>query len=228
MRSSRNLRLELLARWEQLRAPYVVVAQLAEPVKYLLHGGLVWSPTELAGTDVAEIEYQTLGWPAPAPVDFDPAPRGRAARNRRQKADRRARPTVPGPRHEPARERTALAVWRYYNGRAGCENVIKELQQGEALTTLCLRSFWPTEAALTYNLTVLFQRHLGWQTRLTVSTLPFRLFMTPGILAHRAGKTTIKLAIPPSERDWWRRLREKILSPFPNYHAVENIPAFAS
>ena len=29
-----------------------------------------------------------------------------------------------------------LAVWRYSNGRADCENVIKELQQGFALTTL--------------------------------------------------------------------------------------------
>jgi hypothetical protein len=46
--------------------------------------------------------------------------------------------------------------------------VIKELQYGFALPTLCLHSFWATEAALslatlTYNLTILFQRHLGWQ-----------------------------------------------------------------
>ena len=41
-----------------------------------------------------------------------------------------------------------LAVWRDYNARADCENVIKELQQGFALPTLCLASFWATEAAL--------------------------------------------------------------------------------
>jgi len=34
-----------------------------------------------------------------------------------------------------------LAVWRYYNGPAHCENVIKELQAGFALPTLCLKSF---------------------------------------------------------------------------------------
>jgi len=44
--------------------------------------------------------------------------------------------------------------------------------------------------------------------------------------AEGAGKTTIKLAVPPRERDWWSRLWEKILSPFPNCNAVENRPAF--
>ena len=123
-----------------------------------------------------------------------------------------------------------LAVWRYYNGRADCENVIKELQQGFALTTLCRQSFWATAAALslatlTSNRTVLFQRHLGWQTKVTVASLRFGLFTTPGLIAHPAGKTTIKLAVPPRERDWWSRLWEKILSPLPNCNAVENRPA---
>ena len=126
-----------------------------------------------------------------------------------------------------------LAVWRYYNGRADCENVIKELQSGFALTTLCLQSFWATEAALslatlTYNLTGLFERHLGWQQKVTISSLRFWLFVTPGLIAHPAGKTTIKLAVPPRERDWWSRLWEKILCPFPNCNAVENRPAFSS
>jgi hypothetical protein len=57
-------------------------------------------------------------------------------------------------------------VWRYYNGRSDCENVIKELSEGFALPMLCLEKFWATEATLslavlTYNLSVLFQRHLG-------------------------------------------------------------------
>jgi hypothetical protein len=126
-----------------------------------------------------------------------------------------------------------LAIWRHYNGRADCENVIKELQQGFALTSLCLQSFWATEAALslatlTFNLTVLFQRHLGWQQKVTIASLRFWLFVTLGIIAHPAGKTTIKLAVPPREREWWSRLWEKILSPFPNCNAVENRPVFVT
>jgi hypothetical protein len=95
-----------------------------------------------------------------------------------------------------------LAVWREYNGRADCENVIKELQQGFALSTLCLESFWATEVALvlatlTYNLTVLFQRELGWQTKVTIHSLRFWLFRSPA-----------SSPIPPAgprERGWCAR-----------------------
>ena len=41
-----------------------------------------------------------------------------------------------------------LEVWRYFNGRADCENVIRELQSEFALGTLCRAAFWATEAAL--------------------------------------------------------------------------------
>ncbi len=110
--------------------------------------------------------------------------------------------------------------------------MIKELHAGFALPTLCLEQFWASEAALslatlTYNLTLLFERHLGWQHKETLRNLRFWLFVTGGVLSHPAGKTTIKLAVPPRERDWWRRLWEKFLGPIPNCNAVENRPAFS-
>jgi hypothetical protein len=224
---------ELLDLWEQLRLPYVVVAQLSEPIRNVLRGGLGWTATELRGTDVAELESQTLGWSQPRRLILI---RHRVAE--RPEAGGKKLIDVPGylfqalvtslPASEPP-----LAVWRYYNGRADCENVIKELQQGFALTSLCLQSFWATEAALslatlTYNLTVLFQRHLGWQQTASAHSLRFWLFITPGIIAHPAGKTTIKLAVPHRERDWWSRLWAKIISPFPNCNAVEDRPTFAT
>jgi hypothetical protein len=225
---------DLLALWERLRVPYVVVAQLSQPIQRLLSGDLVWTPTEVPGTDVAEREYQSLGWPHAR----------RLVLLRHRVADRGRRGgkkllDVPGYQFQalvtslPAKQMSGVAVWRYYNGRADCENVIKELQQGFALPSLCLRSFWATEAALslaalTYNLTVLFQRHLGWQQKVTAPSLRYWLFVTAGVLSHPAGHTTIKLAVPPRERAWWQRLWEKILSPIPNCHAVENRPAFSS
>lgn len=133
----------------------------------------------------------------------------------------------------PTASDPSLAVWRHDNGRADCENVIKELRESFALPTLCLEKFWATEAALslaalTYNLTVLFQRHLGRQQKVTIHSLRFWLFVTAGVLSHPGGKTTVKLAVPVRERGWWRRLWEKILSPLPNCNAVENRPAFNS
>jgi len=194
---------------------------------------LEWQPTEVPGTEVAQIEYRAARWPHPRRLVLihhrvaEPGDRGG-----KRLLD------VPGYRFQALvtslpTSQPPLAVWRYYNGRADCENVIKELREGFALPALCLRSFWATEAALclatlTYNLSVLFQRHLGWQQKVTIHTLRFWLFVPAGVLSHPAKKTTIKLAVPPRERDWWHRLWEKILSPLPNGNAVENRPAFST
>ncbi len=222
---------ELLGLWEQLRLPYIVAGRLTVPIQSLIRNDLVWTATELIGTDVAELEYQAIGWPYTR----------RLILIRHRQADRpeaggKKLFEMPGYLFQAlvtslATTVSPLAVWRDYNGRSDCENVIKELQEGFALPTLCLRSFWATEAALslatlTYNLCVLFQRAIGWQTKVTIHSLRFWLFITPGIIAHPAGKTTVKLAVPPREHDWWSRLWEKILSPFPNCNAVENRPAF--
>jgi hypothetical protein len=223
---------ELLALWEQLKLPYVVVAQLSEPIQRLIKGELVWTATEVPGTEVAELEYQAMSWPHPRRLVLL---RHRVSDDEERGGKRLL--AVPGYRFQalatslPKATQPPLTVWRYYNGRADCENVIKELQAGFALPTLCLENFWASEAALslaslTYNLIVLFERHLGWQQKVTLRNLRFWLFVTAGVLSHPAGKPTLKLAVPERECDWWRRLWDKILSPFPNCIAVENQPAF--
>jgi hypothetical protein len=124
---------------------------------------------------------------------------------------------------------TPLAVWREYHGWAASEGVIKELDAGYGLPQLACQSFWATEAALSFgvlahNRVVLFERKLGWLEAVTLGRLRYWLFVTAGVISHPQGKTTIKLAVPTHERDWWRRLWEKLLAPFPNCNAVENRP----
>lgn len=197
---------ELLALWEQLHLPYVVVAQLSQPIQKLLKGDLPWTATEVPGTEVAEMEYQSMNWPHPRRLVL-------IRHQLRDPQDTRAGKRLldlPGYRFQAlvtslaAAIHPPLAVWRYYNGRADCENVIKELREGFALPTLCLEKFWASEAALslatlTYNLSVLFQRHLGWRQKVTIHSLRFWLFVTAGVLSHPRGKTTIKLAVPLRE-----------------------------
>ena len=53
-------------------------------------------------------------------------------------------------------------LWNIYNGRADCENRIKELKQDFGLDQFCLKDFWATEAAfrfimIAYNIMSLFR-----------------------------------------------------------------------
>jgi len=224
---------ELLRLWEQLRVKFIVVAKLSQPVQSLLRRQTRWLATEIDGTEVAELDYPEADLPASARLI---AIRHRV-KDKRGRAGGKLLIDCPGylyqvlvtnlPRPVPL-----LEVWREYNGRAACENVIKELDAGYGLPDLVCQSFWATEAALgfgvlTHNLIVLFERKLGWMEAVTLGSLRYWLFVTAGIISRPQGQITIKLAVPLKERDWWRTLWDKLLSPHPNCNAVGSRPAFA-
>jgi hypothetical protein len=211
---------------------YIVVARLLNPVKNLCRKETIWQKTEVAGTEVAEVWHHEHGWDKPRRMILI---RHRVSEKKR--AGGKVLIDVPGYTFQALvtnlpESVAPIAVWRDYNGRSGCESVIKQLDMDFALDKLCLKKFFATEAAMSlavvaYNLCVLFQRHLGWMDRVTASTLRFRLFTTGGVISKTGGRTTIRLAVPPEQRDWWRRLYEKLLSAFPNGNAIPSCPPCA-
>ena len=224
---------ELLHLWERLRVRFIVVARLTRPVQSLLRRETRWLPTGIDGTEVAELEHREAD--APASTRFV------ALRHRIKEKSGRAGGKLlidcPGylyqvlvtnlPRTVPP-----LEVWRDYNGRAACENVIKELDAGYGLPQLVCQDFWATEAALSFgvlahNLMVLFERKLGWLEAVTLGSLRYWMFVTAGVISQPQGQTTIKIAVPPHERHWWRKLWDKLLSPHPNCDAVGTRPVCA-
>jgi hypothetical protein len=214
---------------EERQLDYIVVGKLYRPVRSLLVRQQVWQPTEVAGTEVAEVVTQEWSWS-----------RARRLVLIRHSVEEKDRPTgkplveLPGYHYQVlitslGNSVPAIEVWRRYNGRAGCECVIKELDAHYGLPQLCLKKFWATEAALSlavlsYNLCMLFQRHLGWMDRVSAGTLRFRLFTTGGIVSQTGGVNTIRLAAPPAHRAWWRGLFEKLCCPYPNCNAVAAWP----
>jgi hypothetical protein len=218
-----------LALLESQNLRYIVVARLLQPLQRLCRKETIWQPTEVAGTEVAEVSHQEAGWEKPRRVVLI---RHRVAEKKRPGGKKllevegytfQALVTNLPPSVAP------IAVWRDYNARAGCEGVIKQLDLDFALDKLCLKKFFASEAAMSlavvaYNLCTLFQRHLGWMDRVTAATLRFRLFTTGGIISQSGGRTTIRLAVPPAQRDWWRSLYEKLLCPFPNCNAIPSCP----
>lgn len=220
---------------EAQKLSYIVVARLLKPLQRLLKKDLIWRPTEVPGTEVAEVWHQEINWRQARRVVLL-----RHKITDKQAAGQRTggKPLLDCPGYlyqglvtNLSASVPPLEVWRQYNPRAGCEEVIKQLDADFALPKLCLEKFWSTEAALSlailsYNLTQLFQRHLGWMDRVTATTLRFRLFTTGGVLSESGGVTTIRLAVrDPQERAWWRRLLEKTISLIPNCNSVAQAPS---
>ena len=221
---------EWLALLEGLALHYIVVARLLQPLQRLLRQDLIWEPSEAPGTEVAQVWHKEINWPQPRRVILL---RHRVAEKERPCGKKLV--DCPGYLYQalvtnlPQSVRP-IAVWREYNGRAGCEEVIKQLDADFGLPQLCLEKFWSTEAALSlaivsYNLCVLFQRRLGWLERVTAATLRFRLFTTGGIISQTAGRTTIRLSVPELQRGWWREVLTKLRCEYPNCNAVSQVPS---
>src|SRR5260370_28669828 len=170
----------------------MVGAGLVQPVQRLLRRDLIWTPREVPGTEVAEGWHKEINWPQPR----------RVIRLRHRVVEKegpcgKKLVDCPGYLYQALvtnlpESVQPIAVWREYNGRAGCEEVIKQLDADFGLPQLCLEKFWSTEAALSlavlsYNLCVLFQRRLGWLERVTAATLRFPLLTTLRILRQTAG-----------------------------------------
>lgn len=219
---------------EEQKLNYIVVAKLLRPLQTILKSRQVWTSTQVPGTETSEVWHQEANWKRPRRVVL--------IRHRtEEKLATGQRPggktlfDCPGYLYQALvtnlpESTPALAVWRDYNQRAGCEEVIKQLDADFALPQLCVQKFWGTEAALSlavfsYNLCTLFQRRLGWQDRVTASTLRFRLFTTGGIISRSGGMTTLRLSVPEAERGWWSAIFTKLLSQAPNCNAVGQTPS---
>jgi len=219
---------------EERRLRYIVVGRLYRPVQRLIRKTTAWQPTELPGTEVAEEIYQGWGWGCPRRVILI-----RHRQAERPEAGGRLLVDCPGYKYQVLVSNLppsvgGLEVWRRYNGRGDSENIIKELDASFALPEICLERFYATEAALTlavlsYNLCILFQRHLGWSERVRAATLRFRLFTTGGVTSRTAGYHTIRLAVAAGPlRAWWKAILQKIVCPFPNCIAVDSSPDFST
>src|SRR5262249_40057081 len=152
--------LELL---EQRQLKYIIVGRIYEPLHCLIAKSTRWRPTEIAGDEVV----QSFGWSKARRVVLV-----RHSKKERPDAGGKVLMACPGYVYQVLvtnlpLEVPPLEVWRRYNGRAGSENVIRELGECFALREISLEKFYATAAAmslavLSYNLCVLFQRHVGW------------------------------------------------------------------
>ena len=223
---------EFLAHLAARGLDYIVVTPLHARLRQRCrHEDAAWTPTEVHGQEAQEVEGAELDAPGRRVILL----RQRVAE--RPEAGGKRLLEVPGYRFQALvtslpRSWSPAAIWRRYNGRAEIENRIKELAGQFGLKSFCCRKFWATEAACQLaiaadNLCVLFQRHLGQTQKVERQTLRFRLFSRAAVFSRAQGRPTLKFAIAPPHRTWWRSLLEKLQSPLPpwNCNSVGSLAA---
>ena len=107
-------------------------------------------------------------------------------------------------------------VWNMYNGRADCENRIKELKEDFGLENFCLKDFWATEASfrfimIAYNIMSLFRFYaLQSHNKSTLKTLKVYCFALGAWTVNHSNKKVLKIALPVKRRPWMEGIFKQI------------------
>jgi len=206
---------EILDYLEGKPMDYVVAAKFTHPIQRLIAGANNWIVLD-TGIEVCEQMYQSISWeksrrivivrqkikerPQATGKQLGLFPEEEIYRNYRYSA------YVTNLKLAPAE------VWRLYRGRGDAENRIKELKYDFGFDSFNLKSFYATEAALTfamiaYNLMALFRTFvLQEKTQKTLSTLRYRTFAIGAYFEKVNDKLVLKIALNKKRRAWFSGL----------------------
>jgi Transposase DDE domain group 1 len=197
---------------EECKARFVIVARLTRPIKRkLAHLKYVSVST---GVQAAEFHYQPSRW----------------SHSYRFVVIRRPQPEEPDPQLTLFKlgkyhyqvlvtnlDLRPLNLWRFYNGRAGIERIIRELKGDYPLGKIPTRHFFANEAYL--HLLLLAYSLVNWFKRLclpsefqsaTLDTLRNRILLMPAQLLRSGNRP--RLAMPTSGRreNAWKHALHRI------------------
>lgn len=175
---------DFLAALEKRGLQYAVAARMQPPLRRAIGGLRDWRPFG-RGVEVSELSWQPPGWPTARRLVVV-----REVLAERPEAAGRRLIELPGYTFHAVVTNLASEpeeVWRFYNGRADCENRIKELKIDFAADGFCLRSFQGTEAVLQlncllFNLLSTFKNEVLEDPAPTLGTLRHSLFVLGGLL----------------------------------------------
>lgn len=174
---------------------FAIAAKLTKPIKEKL-SSLTYHRTT-TGTETAEFSYQPHHWKHPYRfiVVRRPIPEDPTEQLTLFSLGRFSYQVI-----VTNMNLTALHIWRFYNGRAAVELIIKELKNDYPLAKIPTKHFGANETyfhilLFSYNLVNWFKRLClpeDFQT-MTLNTLRARLLLIPGELIHSGNRPTLKL-----------------------------------
>jgi hypothetical protein len=201
---------KLVESLETRRARFVLVARLSPPIKCKLTHLRYVSPSR--GVEVAEFRYQPTGWPRLSRfvVIRRPQPEGPTDQLTLFKLGTyHYQVLVPNLPLQP------LSLWRFYNGRAGVELLIKQLKGDYALGSIPTRHFFANETH--FHLLLLAYNVMNWFKRLclppelqtaTLQILRYQVLLMPALLRRSNNRPRWELpASGPRESAWRHALR---------------------
>ena len=106
-------------------------------------------------------------------------------------------------------------VLEFYNGRADCENRIKELKYDFAAGGFCLQSFFGTEATFRlicflFNLMAILSDQLLGNPAHRLSTARAQVFVAGAILGQHGRQPVLRLGLSGRPRERFKALSDKL------------------
>lgn len=197
---------------EQKQLNYIIAARFTHPIQLIIDKQDVWLMVD-NGIEICDKYYQASSWeksrrivivrqkvaerPQPPSKILSLFPKDEIHKSYRYSA------------YFTNQEQSATDIWRTYRMRGDAENRIKELKADFGAESFNLKEFYPTEAALlfemiAYNLMSIFRIFvLQYKTQKTLSTLRYRAFAI-GAYFEKVGDTIkLKIALTKKKRKWF-------------------------
>ena len=190
-----------LNRLEHHNLKYACAVSMQRPLQRFIAAITKWTDTG-EGSEIAEAEYHPPYWKRPR----------RLIVVRKKVTNRRPEGKVlfeiPGYTFLAVVTNmtdSAEHVWKFYNGRGECENMLKELKHDFGFDGFCLQRFAGTEAVLrmivlTFNLVQVFRVALQRKKYEQLRTLRTRIFIVGAALGRDQNTSVLRLGLSGKAR----------------------------
>lgn len=204
---------EFLTALEQRRLSYAVAVRVRRDIQNLIRSVTEWTPGQDQRHEFGELVYQS-------------SPRKTARRivviRQRERTGRNTPGKqlflIPGYVFHVIVTNLTLSpeqVWKFYNGRANCENRIKELKYDFAAAGFCLQSFFGTEATFRlicflFNLTAILSNELFDNPARRLSTVRNQVLVAGAVLGQQGHRQVLRLGLKGRSREQFNKLSDKL------------------
>jgi hypothetical protein len=221
---------EFLDELDERKLGYAIAVRMNRLVRREIVGIHEWK-TFGPGLEAGEVPYQTYKWKLPRRLVI-------VREEISRRPDARGRRLFDLPDYTFHGVITSLSdppeeVWRFYNGRADCENRLKELKYDYGADGFCLQSFFGTEAVfrlicVLFNLVAQFKHQVLLDDAPQLGTLRHSTFVIGAILASKGRTPVLRLGLRGRWRERFATLLARIaaLSTVTPFRQPENLPYF--